>query len=74
VQLPICSAGQTTGIGGAAAEERDAGTALIKFLASPAASAAITQSGVEPIPANASRAQKPGYFTRIGLSFNPLLS
>ena len=33
--------------------EPDAGKALIKFLASPAASAAITRSGMEPIPAGA---------------------
>jgi molybdate transport system substrate-binding protein len=30
-------------------KEPDAGKALIKFLASPAASAAITRSGMEPI-------------------------
>jgi molybdate transport system substrate-binding protein len=34
-------------------KEPDAGKALIKFLASPAASAAITKSGMEPIPAGA---------------------
>ena len=33
--------------------EPDAGKALIKFLASPAASAAITRSGMEPIPGSA---------------------
>jgi molybdate transport system substrate-binding protein len=34
-------------------KEPDAGKALIKFLASPAASAAIINSGMEPIPASA---------------------
>jgi molybdate transport system substrate-binding protein len=34
-------------------KEPDAGKALIKFLASPAASAAIVKSGMEPIPAGA---------------------
>jgi molybdate transport system substrate-binding protein len=34
-------------------KEPDAGRALIKFLASPAASAAIIKSGMEPIPAGA---------------------
>jgi molybdate transport system substrate-binding protein len=34
-------------------KEPDAGKALIKFLASPAASAAIVKSGMEPIPARA---------------------
>jgi molybdate transport system substrate-binding protein len=34
-------------------KEPDAGKALIKFLASPAASAAIIKSGMEPIPAGA---------------------
>jgi molybdate transport system substrate-binding protein len=33
--------------------EPEAGRALIKFLASPAASAAIIKSGMEPIPAGA---------------------
>ncbi|MDB5610594.1 MAG: transporter substrate-binding protein [Bradyrhizobium sp.] len=37
----------------AASKEPDAGRALIKFLASPAASTAIVKSGMEPIPANA---------------------
>jgi molybdate transport system substrate-binding protein len=32
-------------------KEPDAGKALIKFLTSPAASAAIIKSGLEPIPA-----------------------
>jgi molybdate transport system substrate-binding protein len=32
-------------------KEPDAGKALIKFLASPAASAALLKSGLEPIPA-----------------------
>jgi len=36
-----------------ASREPDAGRALIKFLASPAASAAIIKSGMEPIPAGA---------------------
>jgi molybdate transport system substrate-binding protein len=36
-----------------ASKEPDAGKALIKFLASPAASAAIIKSGMEPIPAGA---------------------
>src|SRR6202012_5825448 len=35
----------------AVSKEPDAGKALIKFLASPAASAAIVKSGMEPIPA-----------------------
>jgi molybdate transport system substrate-binding protein len=37
----------------AVAKEPEAGKALIKFLASPAASAAIIKSGIEPIPAGA---------------------
>jgi len=36
-----------------ASREPDAGRALIKFLASPAASATIIKSGMEPIPAGA---------------------
>jgi molybdate transport system substrate-binding protein len=36
-----------------ASKESDAGKALIKFLASPAASAAIIKSGMEPIPSGA---------------------
>jgi molybdate transport system substrate-binding protein len=36
-----------------AAREPEAGKALIKFLASPAASTAIVKSGIEPIPAGA---------------------
>jgi molybdate transport system substrate-binding protein len=38
----------------AVSKEPDAGKALIKFLASPAARDAIVKSGMEPIPANAS--------------------
>ena len=34
-------------------KEPDAGKALIKFLASPAASATLVKSGLEPIPAGA---------------------
>jgi molybdate transport system substrate-binding protein len=34
-------------------KEPDAGKALIKFLASPAARAAIVKSGMDPIPAGA---------------------
>src|SRR5258708_10202775 len=34
-------------------KQPDAGKALVKFLASPAASAAIVKSGMEPIPAGA---------------------
>ena len=37
----------------AVSKQPDAGRALIKFLASPAASAAIVKSGMEPIPAGA---------------------
>jgi molybdate transport system substrate-binding protein len=38
---------------GSASKEPDAGRALIKFLASPTASATIIKSGMEPIPAGA---------------------
>ena len=37
----------------AVSKEPDAGKALIKFLASPAASAVIIKSGLDPIPAGA---------------------
>jgi len=46
--VTIFSAGIAT-----VSREPDAGKALIKFLASPAASAAIIRSGMEPIPAGA---------------------
>jgi molybdate transport system substrate-binding protein len=47
-KITVFSAGIAT-----AAREPEAGKALIKFLASPAASAAIVKSGIEPIPAGA---------------------
>jgi molybdate transport system substrate-binding protein len=47
-KITVFSAGIATG-----SREPDAGKALIKFLASPAASAAIVKSGMEPIPASA---------------------
>jgi len=46
--ITVFSAGIAT-----VSKEPDAGKALIKFLASPAASAAIVKSGMEPIPAGA---------------------
>jgi molybdate transport system substrate-binding protein len=46
--ITVFSAGIAT-----VSKEPDAGNALIKFLASPAASAAIVKSGMEPIPAGA---------------------
>jgi molybdate transport system substrate-binding protein len=45
-KITVFSAGIAT-----VSKEPDAGKALIKFLASPAASAAIVKSGMEPIPA-----------------------
>jgi molybdate transport system substrate-binding protein len=47
-KITVFSAGIAT-----VSKEPDAGKALIKFLASPAASAAIVKSGMEPIPAGA---------------------
>jgi molybdate transport system substrate-binding protein len=47
-KITVFSAGIAT-----VAKEPEAGKALIKFLASPAASAAIVKSGIEPIPAGA---------------------
>jgi molybdate transport system substrate-binding protein len=47
-KITVFSAGIAT-----VSKEPDAGRALIKFLASPAASAAIVKSGMEPIPAGA---------------------
>jgi molybdate transport system substrate-binding protein len=47
-KITVFSAGIAT-----VSREPDAGKALIKFLASPAASAAIVKSGMEPIPAGA---------------------
>jgi molybdate transport system substrate-binding protein len=47
-KITVFSAGIAT-----VSKEPDAGRALIKFLASPAASAAIVKSGMEPIPASA---------------------
>jgi len=47
-KITVFSAGIAT-----VSKEPDAGKALIKFLASPAARAAIVKSGMEPIPANA---------------------
>jgi molybdate transport system substrate-binding protein len=47
-KITVFAAGITT-----VSKEPDAGKALIKFLASPAASAAIVKSGMEPIPAGA---------------------
>jgi molybdate transport system substrate-binding protein len=47
-KITVFSAGIATG-----SKEPEAGRALIKFLASPAASAAIVKSGMEPIPATA---------------------
>jgi molybdate transport system substrate-binding protein len=47
-KITVFSAGIAT-----AAKEPEAGKALIKFLASPAASAAIIKSGIEPMPASA---------------------
>jgi molybdate transport system substrate-binding protein len=47
-KVTVFSAGIAT-----VSKEPDAGKALIKFLASPAASAAIINSGMEPIPAGA---------------------
>jgi molybdate transport system substrate-binding protein len=46
-KITVFSAGIATG-----SKEPDAGRALVKFLASPAARAAIVNSGMEPIPAN----------------------
>jgi molybdate transport system substrate-binding protein len=46
--ITVFSAGVATG-----SKEPDAGKALIKFLASPAARDAIVKSGMDPIPANA---------------------
>ncbi len=45
-KITVFSAGIAT-----VSKEPDAGKALIKFLASPAASAALVKSGLEPIPA-----------------------
>jgi molybdate transport system substrate-binding protein len=47
-KITVFSAGIATG-----SKEPDAGKALIKFLASPTASAVIVKSGMEPIPAGA---------------------
>jgi molybdate transport system substrate-binding protein len=47
-KITVFSAGVAT-----VSKEPDAGKALIKFLASPAANAAIVKSGMEPIPARA---------------------
>jgi molybdate transport system substrate-binding protein len=47
-KITVFSAGIAT-----VSKEPDAGKALIKFLGSPAASAAIVKSGIEPIPAGA---------------------
>jgi molybdate transport system substrate-binding protein len=47
-KITVFSAGIAT-----VSKQPDAGKALIKFLASPAASAAIVKSGIEPIPAGA---------------------
>jgi molybdate transport system substrate-binding protein len=47
-KITVFSAGIATG-----SKQPEAGRALIKFLASPAASAAIVKSGMEPIPATA---------------------
>ena len=47
-KITVFSAGIAT-----VSKEPDTGRALIKFLASPAASAAIVKSGMEPIPASA---------------------
>jgi molybdate transport system substrate-binding protein len=47
-KITVFAAGIATG-----SKEPEAGRALIKFLASPAASAAIVKSGMEPIPATA---------------------
>jgi molybdate transport system substrate-binding protein len=47
-KITVFSAGIAT-----VSKQPDAGRALIKFLASPAASAAIVKSGMEPIPASA---------------------
>ena len=47
-KITVFSAGIAT-----VSKEPDAGKALIKFLASPAASAAIVKSGMEPIPTRA---------------------
>jgi molybdate transport system substrate-binding protein len=47
-KITVFSAGIAT-----VSREPDAGKALIKFLASPAARAAIVKSGMEPIPASA---------------------
>src|ERR1700737_4303896 len=47
-KITVFSAGIAT-----VSKEPDAGKALIKFLASPAASASIVKSGMEPIPAGA---------------------
>jgi molybdate transport system substrate-binding protein len=47
-KITVFSAGIATG-----SKEADAGKALIKFLASPAARDAIVKSGLEPIPASA---------------------
>jgi molybdate transport system substrate-binding protein len=54
-------------------KEPDAGKALIKFLASPAAKDAIVKSGMEPIAPNATNWREV-YFARIGESLRPLLS
>ena len=48
-KITVFSAGIATG-----SKEPDAGKALIKFLASPAARAEIVKSGMDPIPAGAS--------------------
>jgi molybdate transport system substrate-binding protein len=47
-KITVFSAGIAT-----ASREPDAGKALIKFLASPAARDAIVKSGMDPIPASA---------------------
>jgi molybdate transport system substrate-binding protein len=47
-KITVFSAGIAT-----VSKEPDAGKALIKFLGSPAASAAIVKSGIEPIPSGA---------------------
>ena len=47
-KITVFSAGIAT-----VAKEPDAGKALIRFLASPAAGAAIVKSGIEPIPSGA---------------------
>jgi molybdate transport system substrate-binding protein len=47
-KVTVFSAGIAT-----VSKEPDAGKALIKFLTSPAASATIVKSGMEPIPGSA---------------------